>query len=39
MSAKNGCAFAADVFMLAVSLPACRIPDRQAKKMFPELAE
>ena len=37
--AKNSYAFAADVFTLIVSLPICRILDRQAKRMFPELTE
>ena len=38
-AAKNSYAFAADVFMLIVSLPICSILDRQAKRMFPELTE
>ena len=38
-AAKNSYAFGADVFMLIVSLPICRILDKQAKRMFPALTE
>lgn len=35
--AKNTSAFIADTVMLLASLPICRVLDKQAKKMFPDL--
>ncbi len=36
-AAKNTSAFVADTIMLIVSLPICRILDKPASKLFPEL--
>ena len=36
-AAKNSSAFVADAVMLILSLPICRLLDRQAEKIFPEL--
>ena len=37
-AAKNVYAFAADVFVLILSLPLCAVLDKQARKLFPELS-